>query len=48
MSCVLYTSGNGEPNPAWGLSRGDVAMDSPTVLCIDDRPQVFGASQSDS
>jgi hypothetical protein len=24
-----------------GLSRGDRAVDSPTVLCIDDRPQVL-------
>ena len=23
-------------------------MDSPTLLCIDDRPQALGASQSDS
>src|SRR5208283_4565781 len=26
---------------SWYLSEGDVAMESPTVLCIDDRPQVL-------
>jgi hypothetical protein len=34
-------SGNGEPNPDYNYPVGDVVMDSPTVVCIDDRPQAL-------
>ena len=41
VSWLLYTPCNGEPNPTCKDPEDDVAMDSPTVLCMDDRPQVF-------
>jgi hypothetical protein len=38
---LLHTPCNGEPNSACKDPEDDVAMDSPTALCIDDRPQML-------
>ena len=31
----------GDSGDSVGLSKGDVVMDAPTLLCIDDRPQLL-------